>query len=35
MSWKLKKLDENPQFKTPEQFEEFLTLSQQYLESLK
>lgn len=34
-SWKLKKLEENPEYKTPQQFEEFLTLASQYLVSLK
>lgn len=35
MAWKLKKLEENPQYKIPQQFEEFLTLASQYLISLK
>lgn len=35
MSWKLKKLEENPQFKVPMQFEECLALANKYLESLK
>lgn len=35
MAWKLKKLEESPQYKIPQQFEEFLTLASQYLLSLK